>query len=667
MIKEPTAKLTHDEVRKLPQGDTAKEFTCPVCGHGHLQLFQTDGVVCRNGCAYADIRKSIRSGNVRPQADSKPKKLKPSEEDGFTGFTLADYCELKQLSAFALNTFFGDGKSTLQATHNGKPAVAFPYMDAKGRVLATKVRKSANSHDTYFRPAAPHVPYGLWLYTNRVNGNGQWPQDVVICEGESDVQTLTAHGISALGISGSNGWRTEFAELDVLKNAERIFIVKEPDDAGPKFVERIAKDLPPEKTFALELAAKDPSDLHLDVLVRRQFDSGATFEEEFNVAVLKASPARAFAINDQWEVQTLRADAIEPKIYRWLWEDRIPLNTFTLFVGLPDQGKSTVAIDVVARVTTGTKFPDKEHDVLPSSVLMMIAEDELDDTVVPRLMAAKADRSRVHFAQITTLTGSTTKKERRLTLDKDLAAIERKLAQMPDIKLLVIDPISSYVGDLNSNRSGEIRPLLEGLKDMAHRASLTVIGIAHFNKNADQESIHRVAGAGAWGEVPRCIWGFVPKPEEGDGPQNEEPSSLMLAAKLNTASKIGRQGLTYRIVGAEIPTKEGPARTSRIEWLGGTVETFRSVMEAGKSSRGPKAVALPAAVNWLRTYLGDGEKWSSEVKEASRAAHISWDTLGEAKKSLKVISARDRGTGRWLMRLPSNQEDFAAGDGDYGD
>ncbi len=358
------------------------------------------------------------------------------------------------------------------------------------------------------------------------------------------------------------------------------------------------------------------------------------------------------------------ADQIEPEIYRWLWQDRIPLNTFTLFCGLPDQGKSTVAIDITARVSSGTRFPDKDHDVEPGTVLMLIAEDDLPNTVVPRLMAAKANMANVKFitGTIRELPDTATKEERRLRLDEDMRTVEAKLAQTPSVRLLVIDPISSYLGDLNQNKSGEMRPLLENIKDMAKRAGITVIGIAHFNKNADQESIHRVAGAGSWGEVPRAIWGFVPKPVEEGTVQEGEPLSLMLAAKLNTASRQGRQGLTYRIVGAEIPTKEGPAKTSCIEWLGIATEEFRDVMSPGKSPRGPKPVAREAAMKWLRSYLNDGPKPSKQLQNDSKAAHIKWDTLVEAKKELGVTSVMMSGV--WHTRLPEKDAVSTVDDGE---
>jgi putative DNA primase/helicase len=672
MPNQPTVKpLAREQILSVMGEVRDGKYICLQCRERCLSVFAKEGVTyvkCWHGCDSKDVFKLIRQDlglwhDGAPAPDD-PKTPKPSDVPDYPGFTLADYCTMKQLSLGVLREWFDVTEVELG---NGKPAVAFPYKNANGKVLGTKIRRSTDSHDTYFKGKDPHVPYGLWLNTNRglkVNAvnewdesaSASWPRDVVLCEGESDTQTLFAHGIPALGISGSNGWRPDFAELDVLKNAERIFIVQEPDAAGQKFVESIAKSFEGRDVFAIKFTEvlKDPSAMHLEV-----FGAPEAFDTAFDALVA----VRPSAVKS-WELQIVGADQIEPEIYKWLWQDRIPLNTFTLFCGLPDQGKSTVAIDITARVSSGTRFPDKDHDVEPGTVLMLIAEDDLANTVIPRLMAAKANMANVKFVTGTVrqLLDTATKEERRLRLDEDIRTVEGTLATMPGVRMLVIDPISSYLGDLNQNKSAEMRPLLENIKDMAKRAGITVIGIAHFNKNADQESIHRVAGAGSWGEVPRAIWGFVPKPVEEGTAQTGEPLSLMLAAKLNTASKMGRQGLKYRIIGAEIPTKEGPTKTSCIEWLGIATEEFREVMAPGKSPRGPKPAQREAAKTWLKAYLADGPRPSRQLQHDSKGADIKWDTLSDAKKELGVTSVMMSGV--WYMRLPGKDAISAVDDGE---
>jgi hypothetical protein len=79
----------------------------------------------------------------------------------------------------------------------------------------------------------------------------------------------------------------------------------------------------------------------------------------------------------------------------WLWQNRIPLEKVTLLIGDPDTGKSFVALDLAARVTCGEGVPPEPGLGEPGSVLLLSADDDLDDTILPRLIAAGADLERI--------------------------------------------------------------------------------------------------------------------------------------------------------------------------------------------------------------------------------------------------------------------------------
>lgn len=84
------------------------------------------------------------------------------------------------------------------------------------------------------------------------------------------------------------------------------------------------------------------------------------------------------------------ADVVAEKV-EWLWPGRIPRGKVTLLEGDPKCGKSTLALDLAARVSTGTAMPDGSPLVEPEQVILMTAEDGLADTVRPRLDAARAE------------------------------------------------------------------------------------------------------------------------------------------------------------------------------------------------------------------------------------------------------------------------------------
>jgi 5S rRNA maturation endonuclease (ribonuclease M5) len=198
----------------------------------------------------------LSNGSTIQPGVAKPKKLKPSEAADWQGFTLDDYSKLKKLDKRMLETLF----DVHEATRRGKTVVAWPYFDENGKLLATKFRLSHDSHDTYFEPADPHTPYGLNnpLMKDMVSGS----YDLLITEGESDCHTLACWGFPVIGISGSQGWLPEYAELSVIENAKRVLICEDADEDGQKFAARVLKDLPQALILHFE-GFKDPSELHL--------------------------------------------------------------------------------------------------------------------------------------------------------------------------------------------------------------------------------------------------------------------------------------------------------------------------------------------------------------------------------------------------------------------
>jgi len=242
----------------------AKEMTCPVCGHDHLQLFKDDGIKCQNGCnteaVVAAIRRVLDAGEVLHVAGtSKAKKLKPSQLETWQGFTLAAYCNLKGRNDRILQCFF----DAREVNYKGKTVVGWPYYDESGKVVATKLRLSADSHDTLFSPADPHVPYGMNnpYLQNLVAGT----YDLFVTEGESDCQTLASWGFVAIGISGSEGWLPEYADLPIIERAHRIFVCEDQDAGGKTFAAKVLRTLP--QVFILRPeGVKDINELHLKYL-----------------------------------------------------------------------------------------------------------------------------------------------------------------------------------------------------------------------------------------------------------------------------------------------------------------------------------------------------------------------------------------------------------------
>src|SRR5665213_650317 len=159
------------------------------------------------------------------------------------------------------------------------------------------------------------------------------------------------------------------------------------------------------------------------------------------------------------------ADTLCPKRIKWLWKDRVPLGKITLIAGNPDNGKSIVAVSIAAICSTGRPWSDCANTIPPSEVLLLIGEDDLDDTVIPRLIASEADRTKVHLLESVNRPGDA---DTEVRLDVDVPAIDSFLGEHPDIRLVVIDPISNYLGDASMVAEQEARrEVLIPLKKMA--------------------------------------------------------------------------------------------------------------------------------------------------------------------------------------------------------
>ena len=515
----PTARLTHDQIRSCCPGESDKVRECPLC-HGKLSLYGDDKFLC---CSPEPCDGAAVARKIYELRDAK--KMRPSQAPDWTGLTLKQYCEEKRLPpAWVAMHYTPDllhNPTPMERIHKGKhvgkTVVEFAYMDANRKVIFTRFRESMSAKPYSETGSKMSIPYGLWLWTNKADQEGNYPRAVVVCEGESDQQTLTLHGIPALGVPGANNWKVEWAKLPVLKYAEKIFVIQEPPeegkpDVGKKFVATVASSFSAGKVVPLKLNdAKDPSDLHVLTEFERAFRSDAVFIEKFVTSVRGV-------VTESRRIQSVLASDVEMDLTRWLWYDHIPIGDVTVFAGMPAKGKSTAAVDVIARLTTGRDFPGSVKQVEESEVAILASEDNPRTTTVPRLRAAGADVAKVHIIQGT----SDGEQEWEIALDHDQDMLKAFLREHPKIKLIVIDPVTSYIGEVDPNKPKDVRPFLNKLKKFAEEMGISLLLIMHLSKNPDVSALHRVGGAATWIEVPRSVWFFDVK-QQGRPPS---PSRL---------------------------------------------------------------------------------------------------------------------------------------------
>jgi hypothetical protein len=190
---------------------------------------------------------------------------------------------------------------------------------------------------------------------------------------------------------------------------------------------------------------------------------------------------------------------------RWLWPGRVPLGKLTLFVGDPGKGKSLVTLDIASRMSRGIAFPDGVGCQIADSIFLS-AEDDAADTIRPRLDAAGADVSRIHRVKMVKVVLSDGEPaESAFNLERDLEKLEDSVKKIPGTQAIVIDPVTAYVGRIDTHRDSDVRRILAPLSELASRLRLAVFGIMHLKKS-DTSALLRVSGSIGFVAAARVVW-----------------------------------------------------------------------------------------------------------------------------------------------------------------
>jgi hypothetical protein len=244
------------------------------------------------------------------------------------------------------------------------------------------------------------------------------------------------------------------------------------------------------------------------------------------------------------------------------------------------------------------------------------------------------------------------KGRRTFNLQADLALLEKKIREIGDVVLVIIDPISSYMGKTDSHKNSEVRGALEPLSEMAERMKVAVLSITHFSKAGSgntNKALHRFIGSIAFVGAPRAAFAVI---EDADN----EGRMLFLHAKNNMAPKP--QGLAYRLLQTIVCDN---IVASYVHWED-TPVTISADQALGAAESTGSRTTKEEATDFLRDILGQGEVPAEEVQQAARKAGITPKPLRVAREALKVRSRREGfGPGAvWNWSLPGGSIDALA-------
>ncbi len=355
-------------------------------------------------------------------------------------------------------------------------------------------------------------------------------------------------------------------------------------------------------------------------------------EEQILAGAAAADSQEQFASLD-----VVSAAAVATKRVEWFWEPYIPAAAITDLSGDPNEGKSTLCIDLIARNSRGDSMPPfsfPDGACKPADSLLLSGEDDYERTVKPRLIAAGAVLERVHLLRTVTVCDE----KRQVQVPMDLPLIER-LIRDKEINLVVLDVLAAFTEPgISLNDDAAMRRLFSSMSPTFERTGAACLMLRHQNKKENSKAMYRAGGSIAITGAARAAFAVGPNPDDPE-------EKILVAIKHNLGPRP--HSLSYRI--------EAAGDASRIAWGGQSNLTANDVLKGGsESSSGGK---VDTAKEIIIDILSGGPRGENEVKTACEQAGISRATYWRARKDIGVKSEKTAFHGEWLLSLPAETGD----------
>lgn len=325
---------------------------------------------------------------------------------------------------------------------------------------------------------------------------------------------------------------------------------------------------------------------------------------------------------------------VEMQKVDWVWPGVLARRSVAMLAGPPGLGKSQATLDIAARISVGGKWPVTNDPAPLGSVIILSLEDVAEYTIKPRLVACGANLANVH--QVTTVQTETG--ERQFNLQQDLKLLEDTIEAIGNVQLIVIDPISGYLGKADTNNSGDVRGITTQLSALAQKHNLCILAVSHLNKSEGKGATNRVQGSVSWIGAART--GFM---IERDGEDPEARTMTPIKNNLANDQTAYRFSVQSKDVGNGIST-------SHVVWQDASM---RKTADQVLAEKGDGGMAGKQAKEFLQVMLKAGPMSFTDLCAAYTEAGISKGTFYNAKDALGVIIEQDANDRRkTLWRLP---------------
>ena len=326
----------------------------------------------------------------------------------------------------------------------------------------------------------------------------------------------------------------------------------------------------------------------------------------------------------------------------WLWRGHLARGSQELTAGMPGLGKSLMHCSWVTTVTTGGLWPDGTRVDEPGNVIMVTGEDNLDQTVVPRLVAAGADLQRIHFLKLIRCDET---KRRMFLLGEDVDLLAQVIAEKQAV-LVTIDPITAFMGKINSHMTTDVRDQLGPLAELAERCNVAIATVTHPPKAAGARALDHFIGSQAFIAACRIAHLCVAETRSGDDEEVRPTGRVFVTnPKNNLSPKMPT--LIYRtnttIIGED---RSCMIEVPFTEWCGDIDLTADEAIAASKAASRPMQ-----ADRFLREYLAKGERWKREILKDAKAAGFTEDQMRRAKERIGAVHRKEGFAGwKWGLR-----------------
>ncbi len=344
----------------------------------------------------------------------------------------------------------------------------------------------------------------------------------------------------------------------------------------------------------------------------------------------------------------VRADTVTPRLVEWLWPGWLPFGKLVDIVGPPGVGKSTAVLDLIARATRGVGMPFAGEVHEPVTVMIAGVEDGWADTIRPRLDAAGADLTRVHFVMTS---GSI-----QFTIPRDVPELVAHAARL-GARWLHIDAIFAALSEqTNAYSDHQVRRALARLRDAAEKAGLLVTSIRHPRKSGGN-AINAGGGSVAFGALARMglFVGFDPSQSPSVGSDRRR---ILAVGKSNLG--VQPASLVFTLAATD------GSDAARVDWLGASDTSAEdlaapTVGEHGGIVKSRRATRTTEA-EWLKALLVPGAPVERELLQANAARDgLKWDRVKRAARDLRVMARRTESfpsKGVWIF--PDMQSEQSA-------